>query len=343
MKEKIAVICPGRGTYNAAELGYFSKHHPHREEFLSMLDALRSENGQLPVSQLDGAARYSLARHTSSENASLLIFACAMADFMAIDRDRFEIVAVTGNSMGWYLALTAGGALGLEDGARLVNTMGTLMQAEGKGGQVVWPLIDENWHPDTGRIALADGLLAEAAERDDLSVHVSIRLGGLMIFAADEAGIAFLQEKLPAEDRYPMVLANHAGFHSPLLDHVPPLAKAKLSADLFQTPDIPLIDGRGGHWSPWSADAAALHDYTLGAQINLPYNFTRAVEVTLKEFAPDRLVIPGPGTTLGGAVAQILVANGWQGIDSKATFKARQASDPFLISMGLDDQRNLVV
>jgi [acyl-carrier-protein] S-malonyltransferase len=39
------------------------------------------------------------------DNASLLIYACALADFAAIDRDRFEVVAVTGNSMGWYLAL----------------------------------------------------------------------------------------------------------------------------------------------------------------------------------------------------------------------------------------------
>lgn len=30
----------------------------------------------------------------------LLIYACALADFAAIDRDRFEVVAVTGNSIG---------------------------------------------------------------------------------------------------------------------------------------------------------------------------------------------------------------------------------------------------
>jgi [acyl-carrier-protein] S-malonyltransferase len=74
---------------------------------VAQLDAYRARLGQPTISALDGADKYSPSLHMPGDNASLLIYACALADFAAIDRDRFEVVAVTGNSMGWYLALLA--------------------------------------------------------------------------------------------------------------------------------------------------------------------------------------------------------------------------------------------
>ena len=66
--------------------------------------------------------------------ASPLIFAASYADFLAIDRDRFEIAAVTGNSMGWYTALACGGAASAEAGFRIVDAMGQNSQAGEPGG-----------------------------------------------------------------------------------------------------------------------------------------------------------------------------------------------------------------
>ena len=80
-------------------------------------------------------------------------------------------------------------------------------------------------------------------------------------------------------------------------------------------------------------------DYTFGAQILTPYDFTRALQVAVKEFAPDRIVLLGPGDTLGGAIAQALIGIEWLGLTGKADFQAMQAEDPFLISMGRDEQR----
>ena len=71
-------------------------------------------------------------------------------------------------------------------------------------------------------------------------------------------------------------------------------------------------------------------------------DFTRAIEVAAREFAPDLFIITGPGTTLGGAVAQSLILADWKGMDSKDAFKARQADSPLLISMGMDEQRGSV-
>ena len=94
---------------------------------MARLDAYRAELGQPTISELDGAEKYSPSLHMPGDNASLLIYACALADFEAIDRDRFDVVAVTGNSMGWYLALACAGVVDFDAGARLVNTMGGLM------------------------------------------------------------------------------------------------------------------------------------------------------------------------------------------------------------------------
>lgn len=342
-KETAVVICPGRGTYTPAELGYLSRHHGDKTPFLRMLSDLRATAGQTPLTELDAAQSYSTATHASGANASLLIFACALGDFLDIDTERFDIAAVTGNSMGWYLALTAGGALSLENGATLVNTMGTLMEAEGGGGQIVTPLVDTDWRADPAQEALIDRLLTEAAGRSDLHLSVSILLGGLIVLAGDEAGLSFAQEQLPRTDRFPLRLAQHNAFHSALLSHIPAIAQDRLTADLFGRPAVPLIDGRGHLWTPHGTNLDALYQYTLTTQVTETYDFARAVEVAVKEFAPDRLILLGPGTTLGAPIAQTLIAHRWRGLTNKTAFQEAQARDPFLISMGMADQRDHAV
>ena len=342
MKEKALVICPGRGTYNAAELGYLKTHHPGCG-LIAKLDAVRRAAGQMPISELDGAAKFAASTHMTGDNASLLIYACAMADFAAIDRDRFDIVAVTGNSMGWYLALAAAGVLDIDAGARLVNNMGALMHEAGQGGQIVWSIADADWRIDPVKQSLVDTLLAEAAARDDLAVHVSIHLGAMIVFAGDDAGLKWLMEKLPKDDRFPLRLPYHAGFHSPLLDHIPPLAIAYNPAADFGCGLISAIDGTGRIWSPRAFDTQEIYNYTLGAQLNRSYDFTCAVQVAAAEFAPDRIIVLGPGTTLGAPTAQALIASGWRGLSGKADFLARQANNPPLLSMGIPEQRAIAV
>ena len=85
-----------------------------------------------------------------------------------------------------------------------------------------------------------------------------------------------------------------------------------------------------------------MHRYTFTTQILKPYDFTRSLAVGIKEFAPDRIVLLGPGDTLGGAIGQALVAEKWLGIADKSGFAARQATNPFLIAMGREDQRELI-
>ena len=61
-----------------------------------------------------------------------------------------------------------------------------------------------------------------------------------------------------------------------------------------------------------------------------------------REFAPDLFIVTGPGTTLGGAVAQSLICAGWRGMTDRAGFRAEQDRDPILAAMGLEAQRGTV-
>lgn len=343
MKQTAVVICPGRGTYNAAELGYLKSHHSQRWDLVERLDAVRRSTGQIPISDLDNAGKYLAATHMNGENASLLIYACALADYAAIDRDRYEIVGVTGNSMGWYLALACAGVLDFEAGGRLVNSMGRLMSRHGSGGQIVWPIIDADWKIDARKLKLSNDLLSESQALPDINVHVSIELGGMLVFAADDAGLQWLSERLPRDDRFPMRLMYHSAFHSPLLDYIVPLAQSIIPVADFSAASVAAIDGRGKIWSPKAFDAANIYDYTLGAQLTQIYQFSRAVQVAVAEFAPDKIIVLGPGITLGAPTAQALIAVNWRGLAGKADFQARQMVDPLILSMGIAEQRRRVI
>lgn len=338
---KAVVICPGRGTYNKGELGYLGRHFPDAA-LLDQFDRRRAERGEETLRDLDSAERFSMARHTRGDNASGLIYAASLGDYLSIDRDRIEIVAVTGNSMGWYSALALAGALSPQDGFELVNTMGAFMQDAMIGGQLVYPVTGADWVPDAARREEVLALVAEIDGRAGHVLGISIDLGGMLVLAGDKAGLAaFEAEAAPLEGRYPMRLANHAGFHSALQEPVAARGRAALASEMFGQPELPMIDGRGAIWWPGACDRAALHGYTLGHQVTETYDFARAIKVAAREFAPDLFIVPGPGTTLGGAVAQSLIAAGWRGMASKEDFKTRQEAEPLLVSMGMETQRGL--
>ncbi|WP_226689641.1 ACP S-malonyltransferase [Ruegeria arenilitoris] len=341
MTRTAVVICPGRGTYNKPELGFLHRHHAQWMDLFHSFDAIRAETGQDAVTALDGAGRYTMSKYSRGDVASPLIYAASFADAQAL-ADDIEVVAVTGNSMGWYIALAAGGALSPQDGFRVVNTMGTLMQEQLIGGQLVYPYAGDDWRDAPARKAelLADVARINATDGCDLAL--SIDLGGMLVLAGNEAGLKAFEASQPVvQERFPMRLANHAAFHTSLQTPVAAEGRARLAPDLFAQPDRPLIDGRGKIWWPGATNTQALWDYTLGHQVTETYDFTRAIQTAAREFAPDLFIVTGPGATLGSAVAQSLVLADWKGMSDKAAFQARQQVEPFLIAMGRDDQRAL--
>ncbi len=337
--KRVVLVCPGRGSYTRDLLGSLAKA-PVRAPILAA-DAFRAGLGRSTPTELDAAPTYTSRLHVAGENASILTATCTLADHALIaDAGAVEIVAVIGNSMGWYTALAVAGALPLTEGLRLVETMGQYQANNVIGGQVVYPLCDGDWQPVDN--TAVDRLLADVP-----GLYVSIRLGRQLVLGGTDDAVRNALARLPArkagERDAPFQLPLHSAFHTPLMTATAERAAADLADLALVAPRVPLVDGRGGVWFPRHADPAALLDYTLGAQVVAPYDFTLSVRTAMREFAPGALVLLGPGGNLGGAVAQALIDERWANLRTKADFQDRQAVDPIVWSLTRPEQRRLAL
>ena len=326
---RVALFCPGRGSYTEKSL----RSLPAGEAWVEAAEALRGEYGLEPLVALDRAAKFEPARHLRPANAAALIYVCSMLDARDV-LARERVVCVGGNSLGWYTALAVAGALSFEDGFRLVQEMALLQEQGEPGGQVIYPLVDAEWRPSQEARAAVARILASGAGE----VFPSIHLGGYAVLAGTNAGVARLLKELPAvklgTTSCPFRLAQHGPYHTPLASGVAARARAELARLDFRAPALTLVDGRGVRFTPAASDPAALRAYTLGAQIDTPYDFGASVRVAVREHAPARIVLPGPGNTLGGVCAQVLIALGWRGLACKADFEACQAgAEPAIESL----------
>ena len=334
-KERIVVICPGRGSYTRNTSNYLKTKIVHADKQIAWMDKQRKKLGLPTLTELD-SMQFKAKVHMAGEHASPLIYACSLSDYCSINQDRYEIVAITGNSMGWYIALALSGALNSENAYRSINTMGSMMKEGIIGGQIIYPIVDENWQLDKTKNEMVMN------EINNFGAHISIYLGGYVVIGGAQESLDALLIKLPKEDKYPLQLPYHAAFHTPLMESVSIKAMSELSISLFQKPSVPLVDGRGYIWSQYSTEPSTLFKYTLDSQVIRPYNFNHAVTVALKEFCPDKLVLLGPGNTLGGSIGQIMIQQNWLDLDSKESFIKRQKKEPYLISMGMEEQHEII-
>lgn len=332
---RAVIVCPGRGAYTAGSL----RSLPADSGLVRRAEELRLDYGLEPLLELDGAERFEPARHLRPAHASPLTFVASLLDIEKAAAD-LDVAAVIGNSLGWYTALAVAGALPFDDAYRLVQEIALLQEQPlpdgGTGGQVIYPLLDADWVPVPDHRAAVSDVLRDG--HDSGRIFESIDLGGYAILAGDDPGVASLLDRLPpvrvGERLFPLRLALHGPYHSPLVEHVAEAAADRLTGLRWQRPATTLIDGRGACWTPWSTDPTALRDYTLRAQVTTPYRFATSVRVALREYAPDVLLLPGPGNSLGGICGQLVVAEGYHGIRTRAGFEAAQRSPaPVVLSM----------
>ena len=334
-KKRIVVVCPGRGSYTRETSGYLDKYGEAAKEHIIWMDQRREKDDMQSISSLDSEP-FKSKIHMAGENASTLIFACSMSDYVSIDKEKYEIVSIVGNSMGWYTALSLGNAISTKAGYELIHTMGSMMKNQLIGGQVIYPIVDNDWINNTEKKTEIISILKNTG------CYLSIELGGYLVIGGEQTCLDLLLKQLPKKDKYPFQLPFHAAFHTPLLKSISEKAFSLIPQKLFQKPSIPIVDGQGKIWSPYSTNPRLLFEYTLREQVISVFDFTRAISVALKEFCPEKILLLGPGNSLGGAIGQIIVEHGWNGIHSKNDFIMQQEKDPFLISMGLEEQRKLI-
>lgn len=351
--KRAVIVCPGRGSYNSSELATM-KRLPFRQEWsdlISAADERCAAAGLSTITTLDESTKFSRNLHLEAAHASTLIYTLSVASMRAMSRAarQWQPVGIVGNSLGWYTALQLSGCVTFEQGLDLVIGTGSFQRRAGQvGGQLVYPVLDDNWQKDDKLTKAVEGGIAAARAQGGFA-SLSIDLGGLVVLAADDIGMAALRASIPPITRgptkFPLVLPAHSAFHTPLME---PMAQAIAELDpppFAFPPRIPIVDGTGKIWSTAddknnasTADAigaAALREYTIGEQIRAPYHFGRSLEIALREWDPDAIVLLGPGASLGGAIGQIIARHGWRGIHSKADFAAAQASaSPVLLTPG---------
>jgi len=330
---RAAVAFPGRGSYGPTSLGSLPSTH----EWVRRADELRERTGLPSLAALDGAERFDPAVHLRPTNAWPLVFLCGLLDAERIADDH-EVVVVIASSTGWYTALAASGALGFDDAFRLVQEMAAAAEAPlpdgGQGAELIYPLGDEAWQPDSARTAALEAALGEANGDAGLAVD----LGAFAVVGGTGPGVDGVSAALPAvtvADRtFPLRLASGEGWHTPLRTESVNEAAGRLEDLAWERPNVTLIDGRGVRFTPWSTDPAQLAEQSLRGQANATYNFAASVRVALREYAPDVILLSGPGGSLGAACAQVIVTEGYRGLRSRAEFETSQASStPILLSM----------
>ena len=335
-KKRVVVVCPGRGSYTRETSDYLSGLKPDISNYIINFDKKREAENLKKISELD-KNNFRSKIHMAGENASPLIYACSIKDFMLIDKSKYDIAAICGNSMGWYIALALGGAIAFDKGYDVIQTMGTLTQNHGSGGQIIYPIINDEWQIDIDKKELV------LKEIENTNSFISIYLGGYIVIGGNQNSLDRLLKKLPVNDKYPFQIPFHSAFHTSLLSSVVSIAQSSLNHNMFNRPSTPLVDGRGNIWSPWSTNKSELYNYTLDHQIIKPYNFSSSIEVALKEFCPDNIILLGPGNTLGGPVAQVLIDHNWNDLKTKSEFLQNQEENPFVLSMGIDEQREMII
>ena len=122
---------------------------------------------------------------TATRNAQLATFALSLVALDAIERLGLAPSACAGHSLGEYTALVAAGALGFEDGARLVTERGDAMQGAA----------DE--HPGTmaAFIGISDADAEAACQRAESDVWLAnYNSPGQVVVAGTAEGVAAAAE-----------------------------------------------------------------------------------------------------------------------------------------------------
>jgi [acyl-carrier-protein] S-malonyltransferase len=328
---RAAVAFPGRGSIGPPSVGSLDAHHP----WVGHADDLRRSIGLMALSELD-ARSFDADLHLRPTNAWPLTFMSSLLDAERIAGDH-EVVAVVASSTGWYTALAASGALDFDGAFRIIAELAAAaeepLEDGARAAELVYPLTDETWQPVPERAAALAAALDEAGGE----VAMTVTLGSHAVLGGPADAVDEVAARLPparATGReFPLRLAGD-GWHTPLRTAAVARAAERLAAVARARPNVAMVDGAGRRHSPWSADADTLIDDAIGRQPTLTYDFATSLRVALREYAPDVVLLPGPGASLGAACAQVIVGDGYRGLRSREEFEKTQSGpSPILLSV----------
>ena len=222
-----------------------------------------------------------------TENAQLSTYVLSLVVHDAVRELGVRCTVAAGHSLGEYSALTAVGALRLEDGVRLVTERGAAMQAAADA------------RPGTMAAVLGadDEVVEEACRRATGDVWVANSNGaGQVVIAGDPDAIAeagALAKELGARKVMPLPVGG--AFHTPFMAPAAERLRAALAATSFDNAEVPVLANVDAlphqHADQW-ADL-------LDAQLTAPVRWRQTVERMVTDGVTTFLEL-GPGAVLTG-------------------------------------------
>jgi [acyl-carrier-protein] S-malonyltransferase len=285
-----AFVFPGQGSQRSG-MGRAWVDHPSWEV---VRDASEVTGRDLAHLLLDASAE----ELTETRNAQLATVTQSLMVLDAVERVGIEPTICAGHSVGEYTALIASGALGFEDGLRLVAERGEAMQEAADA---------------------RPGIMSVVAGCDAEVVDVSCRLADGNVWLANynsatETVIAGEAESVARATRWAQQLggatvhpvAVNGAFHTPLMAPARHRVRKALAGLSFHAPEIPVV----ANVDALPHDCAGDWDLLLSAQLCAPVRWRQSLirlgGLTTGGDTEHVYVELGPGGALSTMIRQTL-------------------------------------
>ncbi len=222
-----------------------------------------------------------------TRNAQLTTFVSSLMVLDAVERLGVEPSYCAGHSLGEYTALTATGALGFDDGVRLVSARAAAMHDAG------------NAQPGTmaAVLGLDDDQVEIACRRADADVWVAnFNAPGQVVIAGSPSGVeaaAAHAKELGAKRVMPLQVSG--AFHTPYMAPARDRLREALSAARPRDTDVPVVSNVDAMAHDRGNDWASL----LSAQLSSPVRWKHCL-LTLEDAGVTSFAELGPGGVLTG-------------------------------------------
>ena len=286
---KTAFLFPGQGSQKVGMGADLREVEP--DTFDRYLD-LADEASGLPIKQL--CLEGPIEDLTSTDAAQPALFATSLAVLEVARGAGIEADYVAGHSLGEYTAAVASGALGAEDGIRLVARRGALMaasQSERPGAMAAIIGLDSDRVKELCAEASAAGSVAPA----------NLNTPAQIVCSGEEAAVLKLLELAEEAGADKAIRLNvGAAFHSELMKPTQEKMAEAMQDVEWSDPATPLVGNATAELKTTGDEVRE----ALVAQIASPVLWVDCVR-TLVGAGCDTFLELGSGRTLSGLVRQI--------------------------------------
>ena len=280
-----AYVFPGQGSqYSGMGKDLYENHAKAKEMFESANDIL---GFRITDIMFEGTEEE--LKQTKVTQPAIFLHSVITKEVLGED---FQPDMVAGHSLGEFSALVAAGALGFEDGLRLVKARAFAMQ--------------EACELEPSTMAAVLGLDDEVVEAvlkeiDDVVVPANYNTVGQLVISGSMKGVETAMEKLLKAGARRVVPLNVGGaFHSPLMAPAGEKLKAAIEAVNISTPFVPVYQ---------NVDALPNTDpvkikQNLIKQLTAPVRWTQTVKNMIDNGATE-FIETGPGKVLQSLIKKV--------------------------------------